>query len=124
MSSGRVVEPNTVAVTKGQPEADGKPALSPVFRNVGSKDGWVGVGGTLYEMFQQSVEKFGIEPCLGYRPIKDGVAGPYVWSTYREVDGEVFSRARSPSPTHPAHLHVQLHCYVDDRCGPVSPICM
>jgi acyl-CoA synthetase (AMP-forming)/AMP-acid ligase II len=39
---------------------------------------------TLYEMFTQSVEKFGPNPCLGKR-VNDG---PYQWMTYQEVADE------------------------------------
>lgn len=32
---------------------------------------------------------YGANPCLGRRPIKDGVAGPYEWLTYAEVGDRV-----------------------------------
>ena len=40
---------------------------------------------TSYENFQNSRRKFPQKPFLGHRPIANGTAGPYVWSTYEEV---------------------------------------
>ena len=41
---------------------------------------------TLYEMFQQGLQKASTKPCLGQRTkLADGIAGPYEWMTYAQV---------------------------------------
>lgn len=59
-------------------------------RNTAAKDGWPTVEGaatTLYEVFEQSVKRYGDSKCLGWRPIVDGKAGPYEYWTYKETRG-------------------------------------
>lgn len=61
-----------------------------VLRNTAAKDGWPSVEGsatTLYEVFEQSVKRYGDCKCLGWRPIVDGKAGPYEYWTYKETRG-------------------------------------
>lgn len=40
---------------------------------------------TLYDSFQRGMSESGDGPCLGYRPVVDGVAGDYEWFTYKEI---------------------------------------
>jgi long-chain acyl-CoA synthetase len=40
---------------------------------------------TLFDNFKKGVEISGDKPCFGRRIIKDKVAGPFVWQTYKEV---------------------------------------
>jgi len=40
---------------------------------------------TLFDNFREGVKISGERPCLGKRPIVDGVAGPFVFQTYNEV---------------------------------------
>jgi hypothetical protein len=61
-----------------------------VLRNTAAKDGWPGVDGgctTLFEVFEQSVKRYGDCKCLGWRPIVNGKAGPYEYWTYKETRG-------------------------------------
>ncbi|CAB4423979.1 unnamed protein product [Rhizophagus irregularis] len=44
---------------------------------------------TLYENFLHGVNKAGSRNFLGHREIRDGVAGPYVWQSYIEVQERV-----------------------------------
>ena len=39
----------------------------------------------LYDMFTQSVQRFGDNECLGWRPTVNGKAQPFKWLTYNEV---------------------------------------
>jgi len=39
----------------------------------------------MFENFKKGVAAAGDRPCLGHRPMTNGVAGPYVWQTYKEV---------------------------------------
>mmetsp|Transcript_33009 Transcript_33009/g.43448 ORF Transcript_33009/g.43448 Transcript_33009/m.43448 type:complete len:776 (-) Transcript_33009:356-2683(-) len=41
---------------------------------------------TLFHNFQHSVKNYNRMPCLGFRPIVDGKAGPYQWYNYAKVD--------------------------------------
>jgi long-chain acyl-CoA synthetase len=68
--------------------AGGVPSASPVYRAAGSKDSFPRLGeiSTLYELFTQSVSKYGDLDCLGSRSIgPDGKAGPFVFRTYKQV---------------------------------------
>jgi long-chain acyl-CoA synthetase len=40
---------------------------------------------TIFEVFQRSALVGPERPCLGHRPVVQGVAGAYVWQTYRQV---------------------------------------
>ena len=42
---------------------------------------------TLFENFRRSADRHGDRPCTGYRPVNSatGVAGNYVWSSYKQV---------------------------------------
>lgn len=83
MSHFKSVGPITVEVEPG------KKNYSPVYRNVAAKDGLPETfegASTLYEAFNNSVERFGDCECIGWRPIgADGKAGAYEWLTYKEV---------------------------------------
>lgn len=59
-----------------------------LFRSKLAKDGPPVMEGctSLYDMFQQSVAKYGDNPCLGSR---SGKNGEYEWLTYKQVDEKV-----------------------------------
>jgi hypothetical protein len=48
---------------------------------------------TAYHSFKNSVAKHGARPCMGYRPIVNGKAQPYKYSTYTEVYEHVLNLA-------------------------------
>ncbi|KXZ49465.1 hypothetical protein GPECTOR_21g691 [Gonium pectorale] len=68
-----------------------KPSASPVYRSVYVKDGFPTLPfATLFEMFEQSCQKYANNKCLGKREKNDqGEAGAYVWKTYAEVHTDV-----------------------------------
>ncbi|GAB4818390.1 hypothetical protein N2152v2_005436 [Parachlorella kessleri] len=84
----------TVEVAPGRAAlGEGKPSVSATYRNIASKDGiattWDGAT-TLYDLWNQSVQKFGKHRCLGYRPVgADGKPGEYKFHTYSEVQALV-----------------------------------
>jgi hypothetical protein len=67
---------------------------------------------TLYELFEESVRKHGDRPCLGWRPMTDGKAGPFEFWTYKETRGEHSNEAGPGSRKHhgfccfPADPHI------------------
>ena len=52
---------------------------------------------TLFDLFENSVNKHGARKCLGWRPMKNGKAGDFQWLTYKETQG-----VRQSSPPHRA----------------------
>ncbi len=77
-------------------EGTDSPGSGPIHRNPDAVEQLIvfpAEGGleTLYDSFQAGVLKSGDGPCLGHRPVVDGVAGDYVWQSYVQVN----ARARS-----------------------------
>uniref|UniRef100_A0A0E0PH47 AMP-dependent synthetase/ligase domain-containing protein n=1 Tax=Oryza rufipogon TaxID=4529 RepID=A0A0E0PH47_ORYRU len=83
----------TVQVEDGKPrKEDGRPAVGPVFRSALSKDGFPPLEPdmkTSWDVFRVAAGKYPDNRMLGWRPVKDGVIGPYIWKSYREVYEEV-----------------------------------
>eukprot|EP00878_Enallax_costatus_P008716 GHUV01009110.1.p1 GENE.GHUV01009110.1~~GHUV01009110.1.p1 ORF type:complete len:512 (+),score=126.28 GHUV01009110.1:442-1977(+) len=79
--------PMLLEVGPERPASDTRPATSPIYTNPLSKFGPPTLPGitTLYESFKLSCEKFHSKPCLGYRPVVEGVAGPFQFMTYAEA---------------------------------------
>ncbi|KAI8110231.1 hypothetical protein M9435_001910 [Picochlorum sp. BPE23] len=77
-----------VEVAPAKPAENGKPAVGPEYRSKLAKDGppMMEECTSLYDMFQQSVKKYGDNPCLGARTGKNG---EYEWLTYKQVDEKV-----------------------------------
>ena len=79
-----------VEVGPARPATAGLPSAGPVYRNIAAKDGFPTIEPTtLFELFENSVKKHADKECLGRREVKDGVAGPFVFKTYKEVGAEV-----------------------------------
>ena len=79
-----------VQVGPARPGSASQPSAGPVYRNVAAKDGFPTIEPTtLYHLFDSSVKAYGDRECLGRREVKDGVAGPFVFKTYKEVGEEV-----------------------------------
>ncbi|KAL6865359.1 hypothetical protein ACP4OV_016510 [Aristida adscensionis] len=82
----------TIKVEDGQPGKDGRPAVGPVFRNVLAKDGFPELEPdmkTSWDVFRVAAGKYPNNRMLGWRPLKDGVPGSYLWKSYKEVYEEV-----------------------------------
>ncbi|CAL4910493.1 unnamed protein product [Urochloa decumbens] len=82
----------TVKVEDGKPGKDGHPAVGPVFRSVLAKDGFPQLEAdmkTSWDVFRVAADKYPNNRMLGWRPLKDGVPGPYLWKSYKEVYNEV-----------------------------------
>ncbi|KAL5202503.1 hypothetical protein ABZP36_013455 [Zizania latifolia] len=82
----------TVQVEDGKPGKDGRPAVGPVFRSALSKDGFPQLESdmkTSWDVFRVGAGKYPDNRMLGWRPVKDGVIGPYLWKSYKEVYDEV-----------------------------------
>uniref|UniRef100_A0A0E0KY58 Long-chain-fatty-acid--CoA ligase n=1 Tax=Oryza punctata TaxID=4537 RepID=A0A0E0KY58_ORYPU len=82
----------TVQVEDGKPRKDGQPAVGPVFRSALSKDGFPPLEPdmrTSWDVFRVAAGKYPDNRMLGWRPVKDGVIGPYIWKSYKEVYEEV-----------------------------------
>eukprot|EP00879_Flechtneria_rotunda_P015727 GHRR01016449.1.p1 GENE.GHRR01016449.1~~GHRR01016449.1.p1 ORF type:complete len:141 (+),score=14.04 GHRR01016449.1:67-489(+) len=82
-----------VATGEVRPADGDTPSASKIYRNVIAKDGFPSPvsATTLYELFHNSVSKYGQERLLGWRPInkETGKAQDYVWLTYSEVNERV-----------------------------------
>jgi long-chain acyl-CoA synthetase len=80
-----------VAVGEARQAEGGKPSASPIYRAAASKDAFPKLEcSTLFELFDNSVKKFGSNQCLGAREkLADGKVGDYVFQTYSEVAEEV-----------------------------------
>eukprot|EP00878_Enallax_costatus_P003626 GHUV01003840.1.p1 GENE.GHUV01003840.1~~GHUV01003840.1.p1 ORF type:complete len:345 (+),score=105.28 GHUV01003840.1:110-1144(+) len=81
-----------VSVGDVRPAAGDTPSASRIYRNaVAEKDFPTIDASTLYELFQNSVRKFGGEKCLGWRPInkETGKAGAYEWMTFDEANEKI-----------------------------------
>ncbi|CAN6336214.1 unnamed protein product [Urochloa humidicola] len=82
----------TVKVEDGKPGKDGHLAVGPVFRSVLAKDGFPQLEAnmkTSWDVFRVAADKYPNNRMLGWRPLKDGVPGPYLWKSYKEVYNEV-----------------------------------
>uniref|UniRef100_A0A452XW33 AMP-dependent synthetase/ligase domain-containing protein n=1 Tax=Aegilops tauschii subsp. strangulata TaxID=200361 RepID=A0A452XW33_AEGTS len=82
----------TIQVEDGKPGKDGRPAVGPVFRNILAKDGFPPLDPdmrTSWDVFRTAAGKYPDNRMLGWRPFKDGVPGPYLWKSYKEVYEEV-----------------------------------
>ncbi|KAF8762720.1 hypothetical protein HU200_009253 [Digitaria exilis] len=82
----------TIKVEDGKPGKDGQLAVGPVFRSVLAKDGFPQLEPdmqTSWDVFRVAAGKYPNNRMLGWRPLKDGVPGPYLWKTYKEVYDEV-----------------------------------
>ncbi|EMS58749.1 Long chain acyl-CoA synthetase 1 [Triticum urartu] len=82
----------TIQVEDGKPGKDGQPAVGPVFRNILAKDGFPPLDPdmrTSWDVFRTAAGKYPDNRMLGWRPFKDGVPGPYLWKSYKEVYEEV-----------------------------------
>jgi len=82
----------TIKVEDGKPSKDGHPAVGPVFRSVLAKDGFPQLEPdmkTSWDVFRVAADKYPNNRMLGWRPLKDGVPGPYLWKSYKEVYDEV-----------------------------------
>jgi long-chain acyl-CoA synthetase len=82
----------TIKVENGKPGKDGHPAAGPVFRSILAKDGFPQLEPdmkTSWDVFRVAADKYPNNRMLGWRPLKDGVPGPYLWKSYKEVYDEV-----------------------------------
>ncbi|RCV15372.1 hypothetical protein SETIT_3G051400v2 [Setaria italica] len=82
----------TVKVEDAKPSKDGRLAVGPVFRSVLAKDGFPQLEAdmkTSWDVFRVAADKYPNNRMLGWRPLKDGVPGPYLWKSYKEVYDEV-----------------------------------
>lgn len=82
----------TIKVEDGKPGKDGQPAVGPVFRSVLAKDGFPELEPdmkTSWDVFRVAAGKYPNNRMLGWRPFKDGVPGPYLWKSYKEIYDEV-----------------------------------
>ncbi|KAL6594599.1 hypothetical protein ACP70R_048337 [Stipagrostis hirtigluma subsp. patula] len=82
----------TIKVEDGKPGKDGQPAVGPVFRNILAKDGFPQLEPdmkTSWDVFRVAAGKYPNNRMLGWRPFKDGMPGPYLWKSYKEVYDEV-----------------------------------
>ncbi|KAL6607893.1 hypothetical protein ACP70R_040956 [Stipagrostis hirtigluma subsp. patula] len=82
----------TIKVEDGKPGKDGQPAVGPVFRNILAKDGFPQLEPdmkTSWDVFRVAASKYPNNRMLGWRPFKDGMPGPYLWKSYKEVYDEV-----------------------------------
>jgi long-chain acyl-CoA synthetase len=82
----------TIKVENGKPGKDGHPAAGPVFRSILAKDGFPQLEPdmkTSWDVFRVAADKYPNTRMLGWRPLKDGVPGPYLWKSYKEVYDEV-----------------------------------
>ncbi|CAL9037973.1 unnamed protein product [Musa banksii] len=83
---------HTVKVESGRAGEDGKPSVGPVYRNSLAKNGFPPLDpdmATSWDVFRVAAEKYPNNRMLGWREIKNGKAGPYLWKTYKEVYEEV-----------------------------------
>lgn len=77
-----------------RPASGDRPSASAIYRCASSKDGFpVPETATLLELWQASAKRFAASPCLGHRPVVNGVAGAYVWDTYEAVDKKIAALA-------------------------------
>uniref|UniRef100_A0A804RJ37 4-coumarate--CoA ligase n=1 Tax=Zea mays TaxID=4577 RepID=A0A804RJ37_MAIZE len=82
----------TIKVEDGKPGKDGRLAVGPVFRSVLAKDGFPQLEPdmkTSWDVFRVAAVKYADNRMLGWRPFKDGVPGPYLWKSYKEIYDEV-----------------------------------
>ncbi|XP_066362052.1 long chain acyl-CoA synthetase 1-like [Miscanthus floridulus] len=82
----------TIKVEDGKPGKDGQLAVGPVFRSVLAKDGFPQLEAdmkTSWDVFRVAAGKYPDNRMLGWRPFKDGVPGPYLWKSYKEIYDEV-----------------------------------
>jgi hypothetical protein len=83
------VGPITVQVAPAKAAEDGKPSVSGIYRNKAAVEALTETFngcGTLYELFNKTVEHCSSNRCLGWRPVgDDGSAGPYQFITYKET---------------------------------------
>ncbi|XP_074582406.1 long chain acyl-CoA synthetase 1-like [Curcuma longa] len=82
----------SVQVESGRRGKDGNPSVGPVYRSILAKDGFPPLDhdlNTSWDVFRIAAEKFPSNRMLGWREMKNGKAGPYVWKTYKEVYQEV-----------------------------------
>ncbi|CAL9776133.1 unnamed protein product [Musa acuminata subsp. burmannicoides] len=88
----RIMANHTVKVESGRAGEDGKPSVGPVYRNSLAKNGFPPLDPdmtTSWDVFRVAAEKYPNNRMLGWREIKNGKAGPYLWKTYKEVYEEV-----------------------------------
>ena len=80
----------TISVGKGRAEQGDNNAIGPIYRSQSAKTSWPTIPNvtTLYDLFERSVRNNSERRCIGWRPIKDGQAAPYVFHTYKETQGE------------------------------------
>ncbi|GMH34445.1 hypothetical protein BSKO_02279 [Bryopsis sp. KO-2023] len=69
------------------------PSATSVFKATAFKDVDLDIEGvtTLFELFERSAEKFANSDCVGYRPMKGGVAGDFKFWSYEETSTHVKS---------------------------------
>uniref|UniRef100_A0ACD5XVA4 Uncharacterized protein n=1 Tax=Avena sativa TaxID=4498 RepID=A0ACD5XVA4_AVESA len=82
----------TIQVEDGKPGKDGRPAVGPVYGNILAKDGYPPLDPdmrTSWDVFRTAACKYPNNQMLGWRPLKDGVPGPFLWKSYMEVYEEV-----------------------------------
>ncbi|XP_074578147.1 long chain acyl-CoA synthetase 1-like [Curcuma longa] len=82
----------TVQVESGRRGKDGSPSVGPVYRSILAKDGFLSLdpgSNTSWDVFRVAAEKFPMNRMLGWREMKNGKAGPYLWKTYKEIYQEV-----------------------------------
>eukprot|EP00884_Botryococcus_braunii_P002561 jgi/Botrbrau1/12305/Bobra.0205s0004.1 len=73
-----------------RPAEGDKKAVSGTYCNKAAKDGFPTMdAANLYDMFHQSVKRNPDAPCLGWRPVVKGKAGPYKWLTYKQTHDQV-----------------------------------
>jgi long-chain acyl-CoA synthetase len=79
-------------VAEGEAGTDGVPSKGPVYRSFYAKDKFCDLPegcATTWDTFVNSVKKHGTNNMLGHREMINGVAGKYVWRTYKEVYDDV-----------------------------------
>lgn len=88
----------TIAVGEGRPEQGGKNALGPIYRSQAAQTSWPTIPDvtTLFDLFERSVRKYPERRCVGWRPVRNGEAGPYTFHTYKETQRGYTLHAPSP----------------------------
>ncbi|KAG6489441.1 hypothetical protein ZIOFF_050710 [Zingiber officinale] len=88
----RIMANFTVQVESGRRGKDGSPSVGPVYRSILAKDAFLSLepgSNTSWDVFRVAAEKFPMNRMLGWREMKNGKAGPYLWKTYEEIYQEV-----------------------------------
>ena len=106
----------TIAVGEGRPEQGGKNAVGPIYRSQAARTSWPTIPEvtTLFDNFERSVRKNPERRCIGWRPIRNGEAGPYTFHTYKETQRgySCMHGLRCSGPTSPESEGILHVCFL------------